>query len=57
MIELDVKLTSDGCVPILRHDKTWGREWCGLSPVPVLQPYDPRSPLQVSTFNDAANPD
>jgi glucosylceramidase len=32
MIELDVKLTSDG-VPILTHDKTWGREWCGVSPV------------------------
>ena len=26
-IEIDVKLTSDG-VPILSHDKTWGREWC-----------------------------
>lgn len=32
MIELNVKLTSDG-TPILSHDKTWGREWCGLSPV------------------------
>lgn len=28
MIELDVKVTKDG-VPILSHDKTWGKEWCG----------------------------
>jgi len=57
MIELDVKLTSDG-VPILSHDKTWGREWCGLStilsPVPP-RPYNPFTPPGNST-NDSVNP-
>jgi|GEM_PF-676895 len=57
MIELDVKLTSDG-VPILSHDKTWGREWCGLSTVLSSVPprrYDPFTPPGNST-NDSVNP-
>ncbi|MBB5319404.1 glycerophosphodiester phosphodiesterase family protein [Tunturibacter empetritectus] len=57
MIELDVKLTSDG-VPILSHDKTWGREWCGLGSVfspGSANPYNPFTP-PGSIFNDAKNP-
>ncbi|WP_446743383.1 RICIN domain-containing protein [Silvibacterium acidisoli] len=45
-IEIDVKLTSDG-VPILTHDKNWGREWCGLGNFNFSgAPFDP--------FNDPA---
>jgi hypothetical protein len=40
MIELDIKLTSDG-VPILSHDKTWGREWCAVSASSPNLPNDP----------------
>jgi GH18 family chitinase/glycerophosphoryl diester phosphodiesterase len=57
MIELDVKLTSDG-VPILSHDKTWGREWCGLGPVYLPGsgvPYNPFTP-PGSSINDVKNP-
>jgi glycerophosphoryl diester phosphodiesterase len=57
MLELDVKLTSDG-VPILSHDKTWGREWCGQGSFyyPGSQtPYDPFTP-PCSTPNDEKNP-
>ncbi|WP_165420243.1 glycoside hydrolase family 18 protein [Edaphobacter modestus] len=57
MIELDVKLTSDG-VPILSHDKTWGRQWCGLGSVFLpgsASPYDPFTP-PGSTINDGKNP-
>jgi glucosylceramidase len=54
MIELDVKSTSDG-VPILSHDKSWGREWCGLSPFPFGQRYDPFTP-PGNAKNDSTNP-
>ncbi len=38
-IELDVRNTSDSpSVAILTHDKTWGREWCGLA-LTVLGPF------------------
>jgi len=53
-IELDVKLTSDG-VPILSHDLSWGREWCGLSPFPFGQRFDPFTPPGNAT-NDSVNP-
>lgn len=53
MIELDVKLTSDG-VPILSHDRTWGREWCGKGTFSDV-PYDPFTP-PGSSGNDALNP-
>ncbi len=54
MVELDVKLTSDG-VPILSHDRTWGREWCGLSSLPFQSRYDPFTPPGNAT-NDSVNP-
>jgi GH18 family chitinase/glycerophosphoryl diester phosphodiesterase len=59
MIELDVKLTSDG-TPILSHDKTWGREWCftngaGLNDPPSAQgPYNPFI-APGNSFNDGKN--
>lgn len=54
-IEIDVKLTSDG-VPIMSHDKTWGREWCGLSGfINGSKRYDPFIP-PGNASNDAANP-
>jgi GH18 family chitinase len=57
MIELDVKVTSDG-VPILSHDRSWGREWCGLSP--FISPYPPRpyNPFiqPGDSTNDSTNP-
>jgi len=54
-IEIDVRVTSDG-VPILSHDRTWGREWCGLSPFPGSYIYSPFIPAGQSNANDAANP-
>jgi hypothetical protein len=54
-IEIDVRVTSDG-VPILSHDRTWGREWCGLSPFPGNYIYSPFIPAGQSSANDAANP-
>ena len=54
-IEVDVRMTSDD-TPILSHDQTWGREWCGLSPTfPYNQQiFDPFAP---NTGNNAlANP-
>lgn len=39
-IELDVKLTSDG-IPILSHDLSWGREWCGVAPPPYQTVFSP----------------
>jgi GH18 family chitinase/glycerophosphoryl diester phosphodiesterase len=61
MIELDVKLTSDG-VPVLSHDKTWGRQWCGMGRVFVpgfTTPFDPfltPGSLSDTVFNAFKNP-
>ena len=53
MIELDVKLTSDG-VPILSHDKTWGRETCTYwGGSGDGYPYDPFTQPGSSSSNDA----
>ena len=54
MIELDVKLTSDG-VPMLSHDRTWGRQWCALTSGLINVPYDPFT-LPGSSSNDSVNP-
>lgn len=54
MIELDIKLTSDG-VPILSHDKTWGREWCAVSASSPNLPNDPFTPPGQSASNDNTN--
>ncbi len=54
-VEADVRLTSDG-VPILTHDKTWGREWCGLTSVPYPKAtYDPFT-APGNPANDSVNP-
>ncbi len=54
-IEIDIKLTSDG-TPILSHDKTWGREWCGLTSSPYRTAYyDPFTP-PGDPANDSVNP-
>jgi glycerophosphoryl diester phosphodiesterase len=53
MIELDVKLTSDG-VPMLSHDRTWGRQWCALTSGLINVPYDPFT-LPGSSSNDSVN--
>ena len=42
-VEVDVRLTSDG-TPILSHDQSWGREWCGLSGGLAGVPFNPFSP-------------
>lgn len=56
MIELDVKLTSDG-IPILSHDKTWGREWCSYDALVFdTTPYDPFTEPGTNSNNDAKNP-
>jgi len=53
-VELDVKLTKDG-IPILSHDLSWGREWCGLSPIPYQHHFDPFLPSD-NYGNELANP-
>ncbi len=54
-IEIDVKVTQDG-VPILSHDSTWGREWCGLGGIGRgTQPYNPFIP-PGDFNNDGKNP-
>jgi hypothetical protein len=53
-VELDVRMTSDG-VPILTHDRSWGREWCGLSPFPGSFTYNPFILPGDNPANDAAN--
>ena len=58
MIELDVKLTSDG-LPILSHDLPWGRQWCGLSSVlggGNNTWYNPFIPPGQNAENDSVNP-
>jgi len=54
-IELDVKLTSDG-VPILSHDLSWGREWCGLPT--IIHRKQHFNPFQApgDSVNDSVNP-
>lgn len=54
IVEVDIKVTQDG-VPILSHDTTWGREWCGLSRFPLGQRFDPLTPPGNCT-NDSTNP-
>jgi len=53
-IEIDVKLTQDN-VPILSHDSTWGREWCGRAGFLGNTLYDPFIPPGSNAANDAAN--
>ena len=53
-VEVDVRLSSDG-VPILSHDRTWGREWCGLSSFPGSYVHNPFIPPGNPT-NDSTNP-
>ncbi len=54
IVEVDIKVTQDG-VPILSHDTSWGREWCGLSPFPYGSHFDPFLP-PGNTGNELANP-
>ena len=54
IVEVDIKLTEDG-VSILSHDVTWGREWCGLAPVPYLTTFNPF--IAPGNYgNDLSNP-
>lgn len=52
-IEIDVKLTSDR-IPILSHDSTWGREWCGRGAL-VAIPFDPLTGQPSSLNPGVAN--
>jgi len=56
-VEVDVKLTSDG-IPILSHDYSWGREWCGLSSFFSISPPTYFNPFTApgNSSNDALNP-
>jgi GH43 family beta-xylosidase/glycerophosphoryl diester phosphodiesterase len=55
MLELDVKLTSDG-VPVLSHDSNWGRETSYINPSePGGRPFDPFT-SQDNAQNAARNP-
>jgi len=55
MIELDVKLTSDG-IPILSHDLTWGREWCSYNGSFYSGAFDPFTSKGVDSSNDYKDP-
>lgn len=52
-IEIDVKLTQDG-TPILSHDSTWGREWCGRN-FASARPFDPLDGKDSSLNPEVAN--
>jgi lysophospholipase L1-like esterase len=55
-VELDVRMTSDN-VPILTHDRSWGREWCGTANYPYSNViYDPFVAPGKSSVNDSVNP-
>lgn len=53
MIELDIKLTSDG-VPIMSHDQTWGRETCPAQNF-VGTPFNPFLAQGSNANNDSSN--